>query len=467
MQLISNSISSRNVREIERDGTRYFKVENVPFIRATELANGYVPEQHVAESVDEWDGVPLTLNHPRTAGNVVSANTTEGKRVTVGEAENPRQIDDGDVGAAADLTINADRAIELGEDGEALVEALESGDGLEVSSQFFGDTLPPGEYDGEQRDRVEGNVRPDSIALLPSKKGVCTLPDCGIAPGAGASKVTANGDTHLSVTAEPLPSDAWDDVDDGGIMAAVTRGVSAALSRRSRGSGDTPADAATANSGGCGCGCGGTCADGGDGEHSDADEPADTGSGDSGGSDDPTSNRQMVDIPRERVIESTAENTGLDADALGELDDDALTTLYEQGATGDGGAGGQQQAGDPGADPANGDDEPTANGVDTDEIVDQVVDRVTEQLSANSEHTEKAELADEIVANSADHSADDRDELVDAPKGVLESLRDSVVDTGGAGLPGTHGAATANSAGVGDADDVDLDEFGSGVIGDD
>lgn len=61
-----------------------------------------------------------------------------------------------------------------------------------------------------------------------------------------------------------------------------------------------------------------------------------------------------------------------------------------------------------------------------DTVAEIVSDEVDEALAANKERQKKAELADEIIANSDDHDEDDREELLDTPESVLETLKASV-----------------------------------------
>jgi len=185
--IVTNSVDTDQVEERTIDGHRHLVAKDVTFIQPQRLAGGYVPADHVASSAPEWEGQPLGVNHPRNEdGEVVSYNTRRGQQVVTGHARNPTKHSDGSV--SADLAVNADQAEELGGEALDVVDALENGEPLEVSSQYFADPLPPGVYDGQHRDEVEGNLDPDGIALLPNKTGVCSLPDCGFDP----SGVTAN-----------------------------------------------------------------------------------------------------------------------------------------------------------------------------------------------------------------------------------------------------------------------------------
>lgn len=455
MRLVTNSIDSGRIREVTEDGDQIFIAEDVPFIRPQELAGGYVPESHIRQSASDWT-VPLTVNHPRNSdGDIVSANTSDGRAITVGESTNPHQTDD-EPGVAADLRINADRARELGSEGQALVDSLEHGDGLEVSSQYFADELPAGEYDGEFRERAEGHLRPDSIALLPQSEGVCSLPDCGIAPTGVTANSSGNdgklriNDKHLSVTA--IEAEANGDVDEG----LVERGLAylgAAVSDD-----DTATGEAAANCADCDC------------DASASDERAESRDA------TPTKNQStMVDIDRETIVSSVSKQVDLDASTLQELDDESIRIIYESavknadssddGDDGDGGGAPDEENPTGSMNP-----EPTGNrGIDPDAVPDAVAsgektldEYISDRISANEAKSEKEEAVDDIVANSAKYGEDDRDELLDVPMSMLEDFRSSI-NTGTPGLPGSTGA-TANASAPGSVDEPDIDEFSTGVI---
>lgn len=223
--LIANSVDPGQVAERTIDGDRYLVAKDVTFIRPMELAGGYVPEQSVANSAPDWDQSPLTINHPKNLPNrpwydpdhegfYVSPSRSEEvqRRKVVGHAENPSRNDDGSLDV--DLAVNADRVEDIAtgeavarEDAEAaeeLLDALENGDPFDVSSQYFPQPLPPGTYDGEHRDQVEAIANADSIALLPTKPGVCSLEDgCGFKP----QEATANADVVRAPVANAGGSD--------------------------------------------------------------------------------------------------------------------------------------------------------------------------------------------------------------------------------------------------------------------
>ena len=210
--LIANSVTPDQVEERTIDGRRHLVAKDVTFIRPMRLAGGYVPREHVANSAPDWDRSPLTINHPKNlpdrpwydpghGGYYVSANKTPEVREqkVIGHAQAPSRNGDGSV--AADLAVDVEKVESLA-DGQAvadedvtaaeqLLEALQNGESFNVSSQYFPNPLPAGEYDGAHRDEVEAIANTDSIALLPTKDGVCSLEDgCGFQP----EQATANAD---------------------------------------------------------------------------------------------------------------------------------------------------------------------------------------------------------------------------------------------------------------------------------
>jgi len=209
------------VREEQRAGDRWLIAENAAIVQAQNLTNGYVPERSVQKSLSRenthggtgWGGVTVTLNHPRNAPEfawydpnhptgepVLAANDVVQETLGLGQLENAQW--DGEF-VRADVAVNADRATEMGGEATDVVVALENGDPLDVSTQYIGAELPPGEYDGEYREQAETIIAPDSLAVLPNRKGQCSVEDgCGV----HADLATANGIT-VTLNAAPAPGD--------------------------------------------------------------------------------------------------------------------------------------------------------------------------------------------------------------------------------------------------------------------
>ena len=188
--LVSNSVSPQQVRETPEA----YIIEDVPIVRPMHLAGGYVPENSVQETANDWAGVPLTLNHPRdTSGRPVAANRKP--ETHLGETQDGTYYDGEFV--RGNLRIEKSRLKAVGGEASDIRRALEDGEEFDISSQYAAQPLPEGEYDGRHRSNVERITRPDSVALLPNKRGVCSIEDgCGINP-----QLAANAEVRVPMTA--------------------------------------------------------------------------------------------------------------------------------------------------------------------------------------------------------------------------------------------------------------------------
>ena len=359
---------------------------------------------------------------------------------------------------------------------KALVAALEDGAAIDVSSQYFADSLPADVYDGAYRERVEGNLRPDSIALLPESSGVCTLPDCGIAPD-GGSRATANADRdRLRVRQDPDGSNAdgtATGTDDAGLVRRGLAYLGAAVSRDTA-TGWAPItanepDAHDENS---------TDSEDDDSENSEETTPAESGTD----TNETTSSDMEPD--RDDLIDEITANSNIERSSLDGMGDTCLETTHEHivGNVDDSeppddeeDAAGKTDETDMG-DTDNTSDEPDEPNDTVTLPADAVPEAVAagektfgevidEAITANEKRASKKGRVDRIVANSAEFDADDHDDLMDTPPSMLDRIEDRI-ETGAPGLPGSSSAAdraTANTQG----EDVDVSEFSTGVIGDD
>lgn len=195
--LVSNSVSPQQVRETPGA----YIIEDVPIVRPMHLAGGYVPENSVEETADDWAGVPLTLNHPRDdRGQPVAANRQP--ETHLGDTQDGTYYDGEFV--RSNLRIEKSRLDAVGGEASDIRRALEDGEEFDISSQYAAQPLPEGEYDGRHRSNVERITRPDSVALLPNKRGVCSIEDgCGINP-----QLAANAEVTV-----PMTANGYDDKD--------------------------------------------------------------------------------------------------------------------------------------------------------------------------------------------------------------------------------------------------------------
>ena len=159
------------------DGRAHMVVPAVAIVEGV-LNNSFVSGEEIARSEPAWNGVPVPLQHPEENGRHVSANS-------------PERIDEWCIGRffhahfdpesrslKGELWINLERAQEIAPD---MVESLEKGEPLEVSTAYFADgTKQSGVFNGEEYSSVDANLRPDHLAVLPGAVGACSWKDgCG------------------------------------------------------------------------------------------------------------------------------------------------------------------------------------------------------------------------------------------------------------------------------------------------
>jgi len=190
MRLVTNSVPANKVEQTEFG----WRINDVPIVKPMVLSGGYVPEWSIKETAEAWTDTPPTLNHPRNQkGEPIAANKKP--ELKLGRIENAHY--DGEF-VRGDMVINEADLVNLGGEALDIRDALENGDPLNVSSQYVPKDLPPGEYDGEFRQNVEAIAEPDSVAILPNRRGKCDLQDgCGINP-----QMVANAGVSLTATTD-------------------------------------------------------------------------------------------------------------------------------------------------------------------------------------------------------------------------------------------------------------------------
>ena len=164
------------------DGIEYL-VAPVIAVVAGVLNGELLPADVIEESVQFWEDVPIPVNHPTVYGANVSAKQLEQiKNDVVGRFYNARFEDDSLKG---EMWIDIAKATEMGGEALEVLEKLQDGDVVEVSTAYFAKvTKMKGNVDGKKYNGVQSNIRPDHLALLPNKVGACSVAD-----GCGANRV--------------------------------------------------------------------------------------------------------------------------------------------------------------------------------------------------------------------------------------------------------------------------------------
>jgi hypothetical protein len=142
----------------------------------------YYPPDEIAKSVDAWNGVLITLDHPTDSkGNPTSASSPGIiERFGIGTIRNARS--NGKL--TADGWFDVERLKKMA---PRTLNKLERGQPEELSTGLFTDNEPVKNKDKAIDDKgrfythVARNYRPDHLAVLVGKRGACSINDgCGV-----------------------------------------------------------------------------------------------------------------------------------------------------------------------------------------------------------------------------------------------------------------------------------------------
>lgn len=145
----------------------------------------FLSEAEIRKSVAEWDGRPLTIDHPRINDELVFAdNDLNRQRFAAGSISKPRFTGGFLVVDAHLNTMKASTSVE----GRGIVNALKTGNSdVEVSTGYAAHlSFERGKFDGELFNFAQFDIDPDHLALLPiGMAGACSVEDgCGAARAA-------------------------------------------------------------------------------------------------------------------------------------------------------------------------------------------------------------------------------------------------------------------------------------------
>lgn len=374
----------------EKDDGKEYVVAPVRFIKNMDLNLGYVPEEEIRETTMEWDGTPVVPDHPTKDGHFVSVKS--GFESEIGEIRNPQTIVTNDTVTMGEVWINPEAAKESGH--TEILEAVENGETLSVSSAYQGDKLNPGDYDGQYRENVRGNLNPDHVAVFSDKEGQCSVDDgCFVGPDADMSD-------H-----EVVVNVSEDNTDDSGNSDEDLEGTDDLND-------DTPGIRETV-----------------------------------------VNVLESWGIKKQKQMKRTdllVNEHGFDRENLPSEDTQCFDRIYEQFAANenddDGSDGKQADDGGSTDDDGSTDDNSTADDGDDDMGVDKedlkevmsdtldekgfvkqedIGEAVTQAISANRERNEKEELVDTLIANG-DYTEEDEDSLMEYPKAALQDLEDQI-----------------------------------------
>lgn len=204
-----------------------------------------------------------------------------------------------------------------------------------------------------------------------------------------------------------------------------------------------------------------------------AEEGGGDGSAETTGAESPSdADNTMQDETREQYVQFLTANAGFEEESVESMDDDVLEQTYELAA--EGAADGGSNDGGAGDGPDDDDDKTLAE-MTPDEAASKLGDSLREQgfitednadevLAHAEEKRTKAEMADEIIAQSDEYDEGDREDLVASAEPLLKQEHDRVTGQSGVSLQSGTGALTAGAPGMDGGDsDEDLDEYGTGM----
>lgn len=134
-------------------------------------------EEDIKQNVAAWNGVPLTVQHPSMNGGPISARAKGvWERQGIGTVKNASYKGK----LVAEGWFDAKRTRRISPE---TYNALVSNQPIELSTGLFTKNLPVknGAYKGRRYTHIATNFRPDHLAILPDRKGACSIKDgCGV-----------------------------------------------------------------------------------------------------------------------------------------------------------------------------------------------------------------------------------------------------------------------------------------------
>lgn len=176
--------SPKRVRKATLNGREYYVAPItliVPGVLDGSKGPLYYPPEEIARNVQQWNGKPLTLNHPYLNGQPVSASRPEALNLfAIGMVLNSRVSKRGNL--VADGWFDIELTKRLDTSGK-VIASLEAGQPIEQSTGLFNDRIQVQNqhYNGKAYAHIAKNYVADHVAILPHQKGACSVNDgCGV-----------------------------------------------------------------------------------------------------------------------------------------------------------------------------------------------------------------------------------------------------------------------------------------------
>lgn len=175
METLIVNFDTKKVRHDKLEGREYLVCPTV--ILTEGVHNGsqgklYYPEKELKKTPVVWNHKPIVVYHPEMNGKAISAcepAVMESRKVGIMLTTNYDDKLRTEAWLEKDKLDKVDPRIRI---------AIDRGEMVEVSTGLFTDNIQtPGEWKGEKYDAVATNYRPDHLAILPDKKGACSIAD--------------------------------------------------------------------------------------------------------------------------------------------------------------------------------------------------------------------------------------------------------------------------------------------------
>lgn len=187
MNFATQSLRVKDTNEVrfEQLGGERYLVAPVTAVREMVLKGELLTFDEIQRTAQAWNGTLITLNHPKEDGGHVPASVPKRfHKYGIGWMFNARAIPSTrKLDAEAWLNVRASEEVAQALDEENPVDVVQrEGDDLEVSTGYWYDKEHDhGTFSGDDYSAKQTNVKPDHLAMLPSKIGECSVEDgCGI-----------------------------------------------------------------------------------------------------------------------------------------------------------------------------------------------------------------------------------------------------------------------------------------------
>jgi hypothetical protein len=184
---LNMSVSGAEVKRVT-EGDQQFLVAPVVALKAGVRNGEMVPANEIARSVEQWEGMPITVGHPNGDGISPQRYKVLSEQLSVGEFRNVHLLNGDSLAGEIWLrlpTASAEAANIVKHLETCKVDTCKV---IEVSTAYAADGIrAEGELDGKKFNAIQSNLWPVHLALLPDETGACSVAD-----GCGTPRVNAD-----------------------------------------------------------------------------------------------------------------------------------------------------------------------------------------------------------------------------------------------------------------------------------